>query len=281
MGHCVARGPGAQSTLGGLLLCQLKPRDVAPDKGKVMSLVEEYRSQLPWRDWSRALSLCPIALGQEVLDIGCGVGDLSALLAVRGLRVTGIDRNPELLAVARKHAPSVHFEQQDLNQLTLSHRFDGLWCSFTAAYFVEFTTTLAQWCRFLKPVAWVCLVEIDDLLGHEPRSDATRRDVERFYQDSLEKKRYDFCAGRRLAIALEAQGFHVTASSLVDRELAFDGPAAPEILEAWRARLSRMQGLKRFFGSDTARFSDDFISTLRSPQHRALCKVVCCVGRRG
>ena len=42
--------------------------------------------------------------------------------------------------------------------------------------------------------------------------------------------------GTSLAIALEAQSFHVTATNLVDRELAFDGPASTEILEAWRAR---------------------------------------------
>lgn len=246
-----------------------------------MSMIEEYRRQFPWRDWSRALSLCPVTQGQEILDLGCGVGDVSAMLAARGLRVIAIDRNPEFLAVARKRAfQSVQFEQQDLHQLTLPHEFDGLWCSFTAAYFVDFSTTFAQWCRFLKPTAWVCLIEIDDLLGHEPRSDRMRDCIEHFYKDSLEKQRYDFRAGRRLSIALEGQGFHVSATHLADRELAFDGPASAEIREAWQARLSRMQGLKRFFGNDFAEFSNEFITVLESRKHRALCKVVCCVGWR-
>jgi hypothetical protein len=52
--------------------------------------------------------------------------------------------------------------------LKLSTRsFDGLWCSFTAAYFVNFGDTLAQRYPFLKPRAWVCIIEIVDLLGHE------------------------------------------------------------------------------------------------------------------
>src|SRR5690348_3688593 len=127
-----------------------------------MSLIEEYRNQFPWRDWSRALGLCPIKPGQEVLDIGCGVGDLSALLAAHGVGVTGIDHNPELLAAARKRAPSVRFEQQDLSKLMLPTVFDGIWCSFTAAYFVDFPATFARWCRFLKRTAWVCLIDIDD-----------------------------------------------------------------------------------------------------------------------
>lgn len=92
-----------------------------------MSLVQEYRRQFPWRDWPRALALCPITRGQHILDLGCGPGDLSAQLAARGLTVTGIDRDPELLAAARTSAPHVHFEQQDLSDLRLpAAGFDGI-----------------------------------------------------------------------------------------------------------------------------------------------------------
>jgi hypothetical protein len=102
----------------------------------------------------------------------------------------------------------------------------------------------------------------------------------RFYRNAFDKHRYDFRAGQRLATALEAQGFNVTAAELADRELAFNGPASPEVLKAWRSRFSRMAGLKTFLGSDFADFVEHFIDMLESPQHRALCRVVCCVGRR-
>jgi hypothetical protein len=52
------------------------------------------------------------------------------------------------------------------------------------------------------------------------------------------------------------------------------------VLEAWRARFSRMAGLQAFLGNGFADFTDSFIGALQSPGHRALCKVVCCVGRR-
>jgi SAM-dependent methyltransferase len=246
-----------------------------------MSLLEQYHRQFPWRAWPQALALCPITRGQQVLDLGCGTGELSAELAARGVAVTGVDHDPQLLAAARTFAPDVHFEQQDLSELTLPVGFDGIWCSFTAAYFVAFNATFARWCTFLKPDAWVCLIDIDDLLGHEPQSDATRDTIERFYGHAFEKRRYDFRAGRRLACALESQGFRVTTTELPDRELAFDGPASPEVLEAWRARFARMGGLQSFFGKGFADFTDGFIRALESPQHRALCKVLCCVGRRG
>jgi ubiquinone/menaquinone biosynthesis C-methylase UbiE len=108
-------------------------------------LVEEYRRQFRWRDWDRAVSLCPVVPGHAVLDLGCGPGDVAGLLAARGLNVTAVDANPELLAVARKLHSGVSFTQQDLRQLTLPRAsFDGLWCSFTAAYIVDFASVCSQ-----------------------------------------------------------------------------------------------------------------------------------------
>jgi SAM-dependent methyltransferase len=245
-----------------------------------MSLLEEYRNQFRWRDWSGALALCPLTPGQRVLDLGCGPGDVSALLVARGMIVTGIDHDPELVDAARASLPDAHFEQQDLNELALPDTFDGIWCSFTAAYFMDLTGTLARWCRLLKPGGWICLIDVDDLLGHEPRSQETRDTVERFYREALEHRRYDFRVGRRLAAALEQQGFDVTTRALPDHELAFDGPAVPEVLDAWRARLFRMGGLKAFLGKDFPEFAARFIRSLELPAHRAACQVICSVGRR-
>src|SRR5262249_24830409 len=133
------------------------------------SLLEEYRRQLRWRDWERALAHCPPAKGQSVLDLGCGSGDVAGLMAERRARVTGIDGNAALRRAAKDAYPACRFELQDLRDLDLPPRsFDGLWSSFAPAYFTDFAATLAHWCSFLKQAAWVCLVDIDDLFAHMP-----------------------------------------------------------------------------------------------------------------
>lgn len=43
-----------------------------------------------------------LARGPEVLDLGCGTGNVTLRLARRGLRVTGIDLSPDMLEVARQ-----------------------------------------------------------------------------------------------------------------------------------------------------------------------------------
>jgi tRNA1(Val) A37 N6-methylase TrmN6 len=49
---------------------------------------------------------CPARPGQSVLELGCGVGAASLCLAARvpGLRITGVERQPEMADLARRNA---------------------------------------------------------------------------------------------------------------------------------------------------------------------------------
>jgi ubiquinone/menaquinone biosynthesis C-methylase UbiE len=259
----------------------LAPVALLPETTHRVSLADEYLNQFKWRDWQRALSLCPIRPGRHVLDMGCGVGDVTAALAARGASVLGIDSNADLVASARERHPDCSFDQQDLNRLDLSSSsFDGIWCSFAAAYFVNFEQTFASWCDLLKPTAWVCLIEIDDLFNHEPLSQSTHRALERFYENAVTHGRYDFRAGSKLRTPLESNGFRVQRVDLADKELAFAGPASPDVIGAWRFRLNRMGSLRSFFGSRYRAFESEFLACLADNDHRSLCTVTCCVGSR-
>ena len=75
----------------------------------------------PWFD---------IAPGTRVLDVGCGVGRWSLLLAARGALVTGMDLSPTMIAEANRRAAAnnvanrCRFVVQDLAQLDAGHKFD-------------------------------------------------------------------------------------------------------------------------------------------------------------
>jgi 2-polyprenyl-3-methyl-5-hydroxy-6-metoxy-1,4-benzoquinol methylase len=84
-------------------------------------------------DFCQRLALEPwldVAPGARVLDVGCGVGRWSTLLAKRGARVTGIDLSPTMIHEARRRARALDvgdrcgFEVQDLAQLDAGEQFD-------------------------------------------------------------------------------------------------------------------------------------------------------------
>jgi SAM-dependent methyltransferase len=71
-----------------------------------------------------------VAAGTRVLDVGCGVGRWSRLLAARGARVTGVDLSPTMIAQAEQRAVAdgvadrCRFQVQDLSNLHVGERFD-------------------------------------------------------------------------------------------------------------------------------------------------------------
>ncbi len=60
----------------------------------------------------------------SVLDAGCGSGRVAAELARRGVDVVGIDRDPSMIATARRTAPDVDFRVVDVAEADLGRMFD-------------------------------------------------------------------------------------------------------------------------------------------------------------
>lgn len=79
--------------------------------------------------------------GSDVLDLCCGPGRHSVILAKRGFRVTGVDRSPFLLGRARARAAHehVHVEwiQQDMRDFVRAEAFDLALNMFTSFGFFE------------------------------------------------------------------------------------------------------------------------------------------------
>jgi SAM-dependent methyltransferase len=84
-------------------------------------------------DFEQRLALDPwlkVSTGTRVLDVGCGVGRWSRLLAARGALVTGVDLSPTMIAQARRRAAldgvaeRCRFEVGDLSTLAVGGKFD-------------------------------------------------------------------------------------------------------------------------------------------------------------
>lgn len=96
----------------------------------------------------------------SVLDVGCGVGRVSALLHERGFDVTGIDVSEPLVEKARSLFPDIDFRVADVRNTTFdSETFDYIVFSFYGLDYVlpkdERITALREIHRLLKPAGIV------------------------------------------------------------------------------------------------------------------------------
>ncbi len=89
--------------------------------------------------------------GEQILDIGCGTGHLTAKIAASGARVTGVDRSPEMIRQAREAYPAMCFEVADARQIPLVERFDAVFSNATLHWIKEPEKVIGEVARLLGP----------------------------------------------------------------------------------------------------------------------------------
>lgn len=103
-------------------------------------------------DYGRSLvSLVNIAPGQDILDLGCGTGTLTAEMAAGGARVLGVDSSAEMVEKAKGQYPQLPFAQQDATRLPYENAFDTVFSNAVFHWIDDQPALLAGICRALKP----------------------------------------------------------------------------------------------------------------------------------
>ena len=99
-----------------------------------------------------------------ILDIGCGTGSLSLVLAEQGHAVQGIDLSPAMIALAREKAATlsltIPFEVMDAAFPRFAPQsFDVLLCRHLLWALPKPAAVLARWAELLKPDGQLILAE--------------------------------------------------------------------------------------------------------------------------
>lgn len=107
----------------------------------------------PWAE--RVADAAKISPGDAVLDVACGTGVL-AREARRRVgeegQVTGLDLNPAMLAVARREASGITWEEGPAESLPFDDgAFDAVVCQFSLMFFEDREAALAEMWRVLGP----------------------------------------------------------------------------------------------------------------------------------
>lgn len=64
--------------------------------------------------------------GKEILDIGCGLGNLTNYMNEHGFNVIGIDLSDEMLKIAKSKYKHITFKKMDMREINIDKQFDGI-----------------------------------------------------------------------------------------------------------------------------------------------------------
>ncbi|MFG6195769.1 class I SAM-dependent methyltransferase [Nonomuraea sp. JJY05] len=114
--------------------------------------------------WDRRLRAWTPAHPADVLDVGCGTGSLSLLLAAAGHRVTGVDVAPRMIEQARAKLSSAGLAGRFLvgdaaAPPTGDDRFDVVLCRHLVWTLPDPEAALREWAGRLRPSGRLVLVE--------------------------------------------------------------------------------------------------------------------------
>ena len=75
--------------------------------------------------------------GEEILDVGCGTGDLAGIIGKTGANVTGIDSSEEMIIKAREKYPNIGFMIKSADNFSFDKKFDAVFSNATLHWVLE------------------------------------------------------------------------------------------------------------------------------------------------
>ena len=120
------------------------------------------------RQRQHTLNKLSVKRGEQILDVGCGVGFLSYEIALQtgdSGRVSGIDQNSEMIRHANKRCENLRnteFSEANAEDLPFPEEsFDAVCCTQVLLYVNDVAQVLSGIRRVLKPAGRIIIVETD------------------------------------------------------------------------------------------------------------------------
>ena len=159
---------------------------------------------------------------ERVLDLGCGTGELTAMIAARGARVTGLDASEEMIATARARAPGLTFTVADGQALTYEGTFDAVFSNAALHWMPRMDDVVSGVARALtRPGRFVA--ELGGAGNTGTVESAARAVLPRLGEDPARRAHRTYPSPAEYAAVLERHGLRVRFMTHFDRPSRMDG----------------------------------------------------------
>jgi ubiquinone/menaquinone biosynthesis C-methylase UbiE len=132
---------------------------------RVAELYDDSRRGYPAEIVDYMVATAGLTRGSDVLEVGCGTGQLTEQLIDHGLTVTAIDIGPAMIDAARRRVGSstVHFEVVSFEDFDAAGAAFDLVVSATAFHWVDPEVKFVKAARLLRPAGWLALLATGEL----------------------------------------------------------------------------------------------------------------------
>jgi SAM-dependent methyltransferase len=98
------------------------------------------------------LDAAEVGRGTQLLDVGCGPGELAEVAQARGAVATGIDIAPAMIDLAKERHEGIDFKVASAEELPFDDRsFDAVVANFVLLHLGRPDTAIGEWARVLLP----------------------------------------------------------------------------------------------------------------------------------
>lgn len=163
------------------------------------------------------LELLKPKAGQNILDLGCGTGGLTAEIAKTGANVIGLDSSAEMIQKAKNSYPNIEFILGNATDFSFDHQFDAVFSNAVLHWIKEPQKVLQCVFKALKPKG-IFVAEFGGKKNVETIINSLAQTIK-----ELELKKEDphtlnyFPDPKIYQTLLEKEGFKITDFSYFDR----------------------------------------------------------------
>lgn len=163
-------------------------------------------------------------VNERILDLGCGSGELTALINERSEDVVGMDKSVEMISKAKTQFPLCKFKVEDASRFNFDVPFDAIFSNAALHWVTNYNEAITCMYRNLKKGGRIVL-EFGGKDNVKKITTQLRKSLlKRGYKKQAELKLWYFPSIGEYTIALESAGFLVSSAQWYARptELADD-----------------------------------------------------------
>lgn len=154
---------------------------------------------------------------ERILDLGCGSGELTALIKEQVEEVIGIDKSPEMVEKARLQFPLVEYDVADACDFHFSEPFDAIFSNAALHWVTDYQKAVAAMFENLKAGGRI-VIEFGGKDNVKAITDQLRASLfKRGYSEQSAMNLWYFPSIGEYTSALETVGFSVASAQWYDR----------------------------------------------------------------